>query len=83
VEKGFEGFRATLRTKWRKEWAYGDSKEWLGESEAVVMVTGEQGLGDEIMAASVIHDAAKLQEFIFDCDARLQPCSSARFPGSW
>lgn len=69
---GFEGFRATMRTKWRKEWVYGDSKEWRGEPDAIVMVTGEQGLGDEIMAASVIHDAAKsCKQFIFDCDARL------------
>jgi tetratricopeptide (TPR) repeat protein len=55
---GFEGFRTTLRTKWRKEWTYGDSQEWMGESDAVVMVTGEQGLGDEIMAASVVPSAA-------------------------
>jgi tetratricopeptide (TPR) repeat protein len=58
-KRGFEGFRATLRTKWRKEWAYGDSREWFGESDAVVMVTGEQGLGDEIMAASMVPDAHK------------------------
>lgn len=80
--EGFEGFRATLRTKWRKEWAYGDSQEWMGEPEAVVMVTGEQGLGDEIMAASVIPDAAKAcKQFIFDCDARLATLFRRSFPG--
>ncbi len=80
--EGFEGFRRTLRTKWRKEWAYGDSKEWSGESDAVVMVTGEQGLGDEIMAASVIPDAAKTcKQFIFDCDARLATLFRRSFPG--
>lgn len=69
---GFEAYRATMRTKWRKEWAYGDSQEWQGEADAIVMATGEQGLGDEIMAASVIPDAAKAcKQFIFDCDARL------------
>ena len=80
-KEGFEAFRATMRTKWRKEWAYGDSKEWLGESDAVVMVTGEQGLGDEIMAASVIPDAANAcQQFIFDCDARLATLFKRSFP---
>ena len=80
--EGFEGFRKTLRTKWRKEWAYGDSKEWFGEPDAIVMVTGEQGLGDEIMAASMIPDAAKVAKtFIFDCDARLATLFQRSFPG--
>lgn len=80
-KEGFEGFRNTLRTKWRKEWAYGDSKEWRGEKDAVVMVTGEQGLGDEIMAASVIPEAAKsCKQFIFDCDARLATLFKRSFP---
>jgi tetratricopeptide (TPR) repeat protein len=79
--EGFEGFRATLRTKWRKEWTYGDSKEWNGEPDAVVMVTGEQGLGDEIMAASMVPDAAKVaKQFIFDCDARLETLFKRSFP---
>jgi tetratricopeptide (TPR) repeat protein len=81
-KEGFEGFRATLRTKWRKEWAYGDSKEWFGEPDAVVMVTGEQGLGDEVMAASMIPDAAKAAKtFILDCDARLATLFKRSFPG--
>ena len=79
---GFPAFRATLRTKWRKEWAYGDSKEWFGEPDAVVMVTGEQGLGDEVMAASMIPDAAKAAKtFILDCDARLATLFRRSFPG--
>jgi tetratricopeptide (TPR) repeat protein len=79
---GFEGYRRTMRTKWRKEWTYGDSKEWQGEPDAVVMVTGEQGLGDEIMAASVVPDAAKAcQRFILDCDHRLAPLFQRSFRG--
>lgn len=80
-KEGFEGFRRTLRTKWRKEWTYGDSREWFGEPDAIVMVTGEQGLGDEVMAASVIPDAAKAcKQFIFDCDARLATLFKRSFP---
>jgi hypothetical protein len=79
--EGFDGLRATLRTKWRKEWTYGDSQEWHGEPDAVVMVTGEQGLGDEIMAASMVPDAAKVAKtFIFDCDARLATLFKRSFP---
>lgn len=80
-KEGFEGFRATMRTKWRKEWAYGDSREWFGEPDAVVMVTGEQGLGDEIMAASMVPQASKsCKQFIFDCDSRLETLFRRSFP---
>ncbi len=79
---GFRLFRNTMRTKWRKEWTYGDTKEWSGEADAVVMVTGEQGLGDEIMAASMVPDAAKLAgKFVLDCDERLGGLFARSFPG--
>jgi hypothetical protein len=83
---GFEGFRRTMRTKWRKERIYGAtpdtaSKEWMGEPDAVVIVTGEQGLGDEIMAAGVIPEAQKAcNRFIFDCDHRLSALFQRSFP---
>lgn len=78
---GWEGYRLTMRTKWRKEWTYGDSQEWSGEPEAVVMVTGEQGLGDEIMACSVVPDAIRTcRKFILDCDARLADLLRRSFP---
>jgi tetratricopeptide (TPR) repeat protein len=78
---GWAGYRVTLMTKWRKLWTYGDSVEWQGEPDAVVMVTGEQGLGDEIMAASMIPDAAKAcKRFILDCDHRLAALFARSFP---
>lgn len=78
---GWTGYRQTQRTKFRKEWTYGDSVEWQGEPDAVVMVTGEQGLGDEIMAASVVPDAAKAcRKFILDCDERLETLFRRSFP---
>lgn len=80
-KSGFEGYRRTMRTKWRKEWTYNDSVEWFGESDAVVMVTGEQGLGDEIMAASVVPDAVRAcKKFILDCDSRLFDLFRRSFP---
>jgi hypothetical protein len=84
--EGFKGFRLTQRTKWRKERHYGAtpetaSVEWMGEPDATVIVTGEQGLGDEIMAAGVVLDAAKhCKRFIFDCDHRLSALFQRSFP---
>lgn len=78
---GWPGFRLTQGSKFRKEWQYGNTQEWLGEPDAVVMVTGEQGLGDEIMAASVVPEAQKAcSRFILDCDARLAPLFQRSFP---
>lgn len=80
---GWAGYRQTMGTKYRKEWKYGDTQEWQGEPDAVVMVTGEQGLGDEIMAASVVPDAAKAAKaFILDCDERLESLFRRSFPGA-
>lgn len=78
-ETGFKGYKLTERTKFRKEWHYGDTKEWFGDPGAVLMVTGEQGLGDEIMAASVI-PSVHCRQFIFDCDERLQALFQRSFP---
>ena len=75
------GSRQSEGTKWRKEYTYGDTEEWQGEPDAMVMVTGEQGLGDEVMMAGVIPDAIKAcKQFIFDCDPRALRCFGVRFP---
>ncbi len=80
--EGFAGFRHTLRTKFRKEYSYGEgTQEWQGEPDAVVAVTGEQGIGDEIMAASVIPQAIRsCKRFVFDCDDRLAALFQRAFP---
>jgi tetratricopeptide (TPR) repeat protein len=94
---GFKGYRKTMRTKWRKERVYAtadgkDTQEWEGESGAVVIVTGEQGLGDEIMAAGMIADISTerggassgrtldCKAFVFDCDHRLAALFQRSFP---
>ena len=84
----FPDYRLTMRTKWRKEWTYASddrgtpTREWMGEPDAVVMVTGEQGLGDEIMAGGVVPDAARAcKTFILDCDHRLVDLYRRSFPG--
>lgn len=82
-KEGFASFRATMRTKHRKERVYdtatGPTVEWNGEPDAVVVVTGEQGLGDEIMAAGMI-PSVKCRKFVFDCDERLAPIFARSFP---
>jgi len=81
--KGWAGFKLTEGSKWRKDYRYGDTQEWFGESDAVVMVTGEQGLGDEVLMAGLIPDAIRhCRKFIYDCDARAQDLFARSFPNA-
>jgi tetratricopeptide (TPR) repeat protein len=79
--EGWAGFKVSEGGKWRKLFTYGDTKEWMGEPDAIVMVTGEQGLGDEVIAAGMIPDAIRAcTKFIFDCDKRIAALFERSFP---
>jgi hypothetical protein len=45
--------------------------EWDGESGQKILVYGEQGIGDEIMFASMLPDLMQRKEVILDCHPRL------------
>ena len=78
---GWEYWELALGCKYRKEWIYGDEKRWDGSKGQAVVVYGEQGLGDEIMYASVIPDAmADCKKVIIDCDPRLAKLFARSFP---
>ena len=73
--------------KWKEGWALYDHAlalgnrrargyvgvpEWNGEAGRTVVVYGEQGIGDEIMFASMVPDLkARCSRVIFDCHPRL------------
>ena len=68
----------------RMERTYGGKARWKGPVEEPgrrVCVYGEQGIGDEIMFASMIPDVLKTNEVIFDCHPRLQTLFEKSFPG--
>lgn len=74
--------------RWKEGWAYYDHAlalgnrrargyvgvpEWNGEAGRTVVVYGEQGIGDEIMFASMIPDlVSRCSRVIFDCHPRLK-----------
>lgn len=45
--------------------------DWDGESGQKILVHGEQGIGDEIMFASMLPDLMQRKEVILDCHSRL------------
>lgn len=56
---------------------------WEGKKGKVVCVYGEQGLGDEICAASMLPDVIRdCRKTIIDCDHRLENLFRRSFPGA-
>jgi hypothetical protein len=55
---------------------------WNGEPDAYVVVYGEQGIGDEIMFASMIPDLQRAcKGVIFECHRKLHKLFANSFPG--
>ncbi len=60
---------------------YLDSPMWRGELTNKLLIMAEQGVGDEILFASIIPEAlVRAREVIFECDARLIPIFQRSFP---
>lgn len=65
----------------REQYAYGDEPEWDGRKIDSLIISGEQGIGDEIMYASVFNDVLKdIPEVVIDCMPRLQKLFQRSFP---
>ena len=55
--------------------------QWLGEDNQKVFVWAEQGIGDEIMFSSTLHELhSKSAKLIVECDKRLIPLYKRSFP---
>lgn len=85
-EEGFEvydtaGFDTTGNTPIeRKLKTYGGMPRWEGERGKTVITYGEQGVGDEIMFASILPDLMKDCKVIIDCDKRIENMLRRSFP---
>ena len=68
--EGWDEYHHALGGKFRAIQDYG-LPVWNGESDARVIVCTEQGIGDEIMYASILPELAdRVQAVTLDCDAR-------------
>lgn len=64
----------------RKLKTYGGLPQWDGTKGQTVIVYGEQGIGDEVMLASILPDFTKDCRVILDCDPRLLALFKRSFP---
>jgi tetratricopeptide (TPR) repeat protein len=70
---GWKEYHNLIGTPYRVKVNYKDEPEWDGSVDKTVVLYAEQGIGDEILFASMIPDAAKhCRKVIFDCDGRLE-----------
>jgi tetratricopeptide (TPR) repeat protein len=78
--EGWDCFEGNLGDKPRLEKKYGGLSRWDGTPGQAVVIYGEQGIGDELMFASMVPDALKDCRAIIDCDHRLQGLFRRSFP---
>ena len=79
--RGWTGYHNAIGGKFRNDVAYGEEPEWDGKPTDCLVVTGEQGIGDEIMMASCLPDAARdVGKVVLECDSRLQGLFRRSFP---
>lgn len=81
-EKGFNDYEYGDRSEKGDIRNYGRDQlpYWDGMANQTVIVYGEQGIGDEIMFASILPDAMKHANIIFDAHPRLQELFRLNFP---
>lgn len=80
---GFDEYHWGKRAEVRLDRNYSVAKtpEWDGSPGKVVIVYGEQGIGDEIMFASCLPDMMRdCKQIIFDCHKKLHRLFGASFP---
>lgn len=58
----------------------GEYPWWDGSPGKTVLIYGEQGLGDEIMFASMLREASKNNTIILECHQRLETLFKKAFP---
>lgn len=80
-EDGWKFYEASVGSPQRIAWNYNGEPAWKGEPDGTVVIYGEQGIGDEICAASMVPDAIdRAKKVIIDCDARLAGLFQRSFP---
>lgn len=84
-EDGWNNYSASIGTENRRLVRYrppgNEEPTWDGSKDKTIVIYGEQGLGDEICAASMLPDAIRdSKRVIVDCDKRLQGLFRRSFP---
>lgn len=79
-KEGWEGYRWGYRAMGRANRQY-DATQWDGKPTGTLVVFGEQGIGDEVLFNTVLHEAyERCHQLIIDCHPRLVEMFQRSFP---
>jgi tetratricopeptide (TPR) repeat protein len=80
-KEGWEGWKYTHVTGDRPKRTYQGIPDWDGSPGKTVIVSGDQGIGDEIFFASALPDMQRVcKKVILDCHPRLPALFKRSFP---
>jgi Tfp pilus assembly protein PilF len=83
--EGWQGYEWRWKSDQQStQWRQVDEPLWTGErlESGHLLLWGEQGIGDEILFAGLIHEAVATGcECVLECDPRLVPLFARSFPG--
>ena len=77
-QEGFKNYDYTIGQSSRPIINYTDER-YAGEEGEVIMVNGEQGIGDELIYSSFLRDIAKKNKVVYDCMPRLRKLMARSF----
>ena len=80
-KEGWEEQEWGLKNKMRVDRQIANAPYWDGTNGKTIVVYGEQGIGDEIMFASMLPDLMKNNTVILECHKRLKHLFEESFPG--
>lgn len=79
--RGWDGYAKLHTGKYRPIVKIGDEPYWDGKPVRTLFVFGEQGIGDELMFASMLPDVARdCGKVVLECDRRLGGLLARSFP---
>lgn len=82
-DKAWELYDLLLDKGTREHYAYGDEPVWDGTPGQRIIISAEQGIGDELMYGSCIQDAIdNSEEVVIECMPRLEKLFKRSFPGA-
>jgi Flp pilus assembly protein TadD len=80
-KEGWHYYAALKDTKRRETYSYGDEPEWDGTPGKRLIISAEQGIGDEIMYASIFNEVLRDCPYVVvECMPRLEGLFKRSFP---
>jgi tetratricopeptide (TPR) repeat protein len=80
-EEGWKGYEKMVGFSKARPWKpFNNEPRWDGTKGVKVHIRGEQGIGDEISFASILPDAKKDIDIMFECDHKLVGLFKRSFP---